>query len=207
MSRDPGDVVIVFGGADFKGNGDQGGAPAIVKQLNERYLNSNGGFGLSFMSRYWGTSPDDSKSLDVATQSAYDAVLSHYNKDGQLDVTGGQVIIEGYSYGGVLANHLAKRLKEAKIDVSLLITVDAAAGPQNDEVDRTISSNVKTNINYFQTKASKVGSHGDKNKKEKGNDKTNVVNIDVTSITNEHGKIDEKMLNNVVNAALKQLNN
>lgn len=50
---------------------------------------------------------------------------------------------------GFLANHLTKRLKEAKLDVNLLVTVNAAAGLESSNVDRTISSNVEKNLNYY----------------------------------------------------------
>lgn len=205
--RDPGDVVVVFGGADLSRNGDRGGAPLILQKIREGHLDKRGGVGQAFQSTYWGTSLDDSKSLDKATQYAYDFVLANYNKVGQEDVEGGQIIIQGYSYGGVLANHLTKRLKEAKLDVNLLVTVDAAAGPESSNVDRTISSNVEKNINYYQTTPSLIRSRGDRNKKGDGDKNKNTIrNIDVSKITNEHGKIDDKLLQNVVNDILKQLN-
>lgn len=205
--KDPGDVVVVFGGADLSRNGDRGGAPLILQQICEDHLDKRGGVGQAFQSTYWGTSLDDSKSLDKATQYAYDFVLANFNKVGQEDVEGGQIIIQGYSYGGVLANHLTKRLKEAKLDVNLLVTIDVAAGPESSNVDRTISSNVEKNINYYQTTPSLIRSRGDRNKKEDGDKNKNTIrNIDVSKITNEHGKIDDKLLQNVVNDILKQLN-
>ncbi|PTS95558.1 hypothetical protein DBR11_21125, partial [Pedobacter sp. HMWF019] len=205
--QDPGDVVVVFGGADLSRNGDSGGAPLILKQIQEGHLDKKGGVGQAFHSDYWGTSLDDPKSLDKATQYAYDFVLANYNKVGTEDVEGGQIIVQGYSYGGVLANHLAKRLKEAKLDVSLLVTVDAAAGPESSKVDRTIPSNVKKNLNYYQTTPSLIRSRGDRNKKEEGEKNKNTIrNIDVSKITNEHGKIDEKLFFNIVNDILRQLN-
>lgn len=122
------------------------------------------------------------------------------------DVEGGQAIIQGYSYGGVLDNHLSKRLKEVKLDVNLLVTVGAAAGPESSDVDRTVSSNVKKNLNYFQTTPSLIRSRGDRNKKEDGNNKSTIRNIDVSKITNEHRIIYEKLLLNVVNDILNHLN-
>ena len=144
----------------------RGGASLITQRLQQQYLNNNGGRAESFFSRYWGTSLDDAKSLNQATQSAYDYILDNYNKDDGKEVEDGQIIIEGYSYGCVLANYLAKRLKEAKLEVNLLVTVDAAASPESSKVDREISSNVKKNINYYQTNPSAIRSRGDKNKKE-----------------------------------------
>lgn len=73
-------------------------------------------------------------------------------------------------------------------------------------MDRTISSNVTRNLNYFQTNPSLLSrSRGDKNSKEKGNNKLDVFYIDVTKITNDHGKVDDKLLMNIVKDILKQL--
>jgi RHS repeat-associated protein len=204
--QDPGDVVVVFGGGDFRNKKDKGGAPLLVQRVQQEYLNKKGGKGDAFYSKYWGTSPDDPESLDEATQGAYDYVLANYNKENGKDVEGGKVILEGYSYGGVMVTHLAGRLKKANIPVSLLVTVDAAAGPETKNVNRTIPSNVKENLNVFQTNPSFiVGSHGGANKKEE-NSNTNIVNVDLTKITDEHGKIDEITLRGVVNQILKDLN-
>ena len=60
--------------------------------------------------------------LDDATEATYNYIKENRTEDGQ-------VIVYGYSWGGVLANHLAKRLEKDKIKVSFLITVDAADGP------------------------------------------------------------------------------
>lgn len=34
----PGDVVIAFGGGDFMGQGDKGGAPMIIQKVNEQLI-------------------------------------------------------------------------------------------------------------------------------------------------------------------------
>jgi RHS repeat-associated protein len=203
--EDPGDVVVVFGGGDVLGSGNKGGAPLIIQRIQQQYLNKNGGKGEAFYSQYWLTSPDAPKSLDIATQSAYDYVLANYNKENGKDVEGGKVILEGYSYGGVMVTHLAGRLKEANIPVSLLVTIDAAAGPDTKRVNRTIPSNVKENVNVFQTNPSSIGSHGGENKKQE-NSNTTIVNVDLTRITNEHGKIDNVTLQAVIKTILQDLN-
>ncbi|PSL43943.1 hypothetical protein CLV51_107255 [Chitinophaga niastensis] len=177
----------------------------IIQQVQQQYLSKKGGQGEFFYSQYWDTFHGNAESMDHATQSAYDYVLANYNKDDGKDVEGGKVVLQGYSYGGVMATHLAGRLKKANVPVSLLVTVDAAAGPESDNIDRTVPSNVDENINIYQTNPSMVRSHGDKNKKEEGS-KTKVVNIDVTSVTNEHGKIDDYALKAVVNRILADLN-
>jgi hypothetical protein len=79
-----------------------------------------------------------------------------------------------------MANHLAKRLAEDGLNVDLLITVDAAAAWKTDDVDRTVSSNVKKNINIYQTNESSVGSHGGRNTA-KSPKSTKVVNNDYSN--------------------------
>jgi len=203
--KDPGDVVVVFGGADLFSKKDKGGAPLIVQQLQDKYFKQKGGIAESYSSDFWGNGALAKDHLDEATQSAYDLILANHNKDGGKEVKDGQVIIEGYSYGGVLANHLAKRLKEADVKVNLLVTVDAAAGPGSPFVDREISSNVEKNVNYYQTKPSSIRSRGDKNRREKDNTTTEIINLDVTKFVDGHGNIDDKLLMNVVNRILNQL--
>jgi RHS repeat-associated protein len=203
--NDPGDVVVVFGGGDLFRNGDKGGAPQIVQAVKDQFINERGGSAESFSSDYWGSSLDDAESLNNATQAAYDYIKSNYNVDNGEQVTGGKLVIEGYSYGGVLANHLSERLKAENISVNLLVTVDAAAGPASKDVNRTVPSNVEKNLNIYQTEPSAIGSHGGANKAENSN-KTKVANVDVTKYTNQHGKIDDHSQKTVVNKVLEELN-
>jgi len=201
----PGDVVVAFGGGDFMGNGDKGGAPTIIQKVNEQHITKSGGKSQAFASQYWGVSPDNTADLDKATQSAYDFIKANYNMNDGKKVEGGKVIIEGYSMGGVMANHLAKRLEVDKIQVDLLITVDAAAAWETDEVDRTVSPNVKKNINIFQTKKSSVDSRGAANTAVDPK-KTSVVNVDVSKIDGvEHGTIDDASQNTVVKRVVNTL--
>ncbi len=66
--------------------------------------------------------------------------------------TGDQVIVYGYSYGVDVAVDLTEALKEVGIPVDLLVTVDGSDGPlQNSTVNTKIPSNVKTNLNVYQT--------------------------------------------------------
>ena len=191
----PGDVVITFGGGDFMGTGDKGNAPNIINKVNNQHINQVGGKSESFHSTYWRVSPDNTSDLDRATQSAYDFIKANHNLDGGKKVEGGKIIIEGYSMGGVLANHLAKRLEADKIQVDLLITVDAAAAWETNEVDRKIPSNVKENINIFQTNASSVGSNGAENTAVDPS-KTNITNSNYTGqYTGKPGQPDYKEVN------------
>ncbi len=159
----PGDVVVSFGGGDYMGTNDKGGAPTIIRKVNEQHIPQEGGKSQAFASQYWGVSPDIAGDLDKATQGAYDFIKANYNVNYHKKVEGGKVIIQGYSMGGVMANHLAKRLQGDNIQVDLLITVDAAAAFETHKVDRTISANVKDNLNIFQTTPSIVESCGGSN--------------------------------------------
>ncbi|MBT1704451.1 thioesterase domain-containing protein [Chryseosolibacter indicus] len=99
--------------------------------------------------------------LEELTQEAYDYGLKNYG-------SGGRVVVYGYSYGGVLAHHLEKRLKQNKIKVNFLVTVDAAAGDQSDQLDRIVSENTTESLNIYQPTSSILGSRGGENKRADG---------------------------------------
>lgn len=211
----PGDVVVSFGGGDFMGTGDKGGAPTIIRKVNEQHINQAGGKSQAFASKYWGVSPDNSTDLDGATQTAYDFIKANHNMQDGKKVEGGKIIIQGYSMGGVMANHLAKRLEVDKIQVDLLITVDAAAAWETDEVDRTISANVKENINIYQTTPSIVKSHGRANTAIDPS-KTTVTNSNYTGFyegtpgqpdykVSSHSSIDDMSQKRVIQAIVNKM--
>ena len=123
----------------------------------------------------------------------------------------GKIIIYGYSFGGKLANKLAKQLDKLNIDVDLLITVDAANGRGSDNLDREISKNVKKNVNYYEKNIDGIRdptkSHGDANKSSK---KDQIENHDKSNDTYIGEKIDHMNIDNatVIEAAtliLKEL--
>jgi hypothetical protein len=189
----------------------------IVNQLNSNYFNQKGGSVKNFVSEYWtmktyngyyGTSSGIVSTMgnfDTPTDEAYNYILKNYKK-------GGRVIIYGYSYGGVLALYLEKRLKANKIKVNFLITIDAAAGPENGKVKRKVSDNTDENLNIYQTTPSSVGSHGDKNEREDGTENGIKNEIDVTYVDEKgnkqkmtHSVIGEQTIQEVVDAILAQL--
>jgi dienelactone hydrolase len=103
----------------------------------------------------------------------------------------GVVVIYGYSWGGDTAIELAKDLDEKQINVDLLITIDAALGPFNGPAvrDRTITGNVKLNLNHYtSTPMSRIGSRGMPNRA-KDSRKTTVKNI--VHQGPSHGQMDE----------------
>jgi RHS repeat-associated protein len=198
--KDPGDVVIAFGGADFHNNGDKGtAAPAFINEINSRYFNTQGGSAASFNSPFWGTSIDDPKSLNAATQAAYDYIKKNYDKDNGTTVEGGKIVVYGYSFGGVLANALAKRLQGDGLTVNLLLTIDAADSWKSNVIDRTISPNVEVNENYYETNGNyPVHSHGGPNKLEKDNTCTQIENNDLSDTENHNTIDDHTILQSVI---------
>ncbi len=84
----------------------------------------------------------------LTSASGVDTALEFINENFS---SGDQVIIYGYSYGVDVAVELAEALKEAGIDVDLLVTVDGSDGPiQNTTVNTNIPDNVDTNLNVYQ---------------------------------------------------------
>lgn len=126
------------------------------------------------------------------------------------------MIIYGYSWGGLLAYHLTKRLKENSITIKLLITIDAAAGPQSSEISRIISDNVEENLNIYQTEPSIIRSRGYPNTAE-NSQKTLIDNSDYSNnflgtpgesdfVKTTHSTIDEMTLPRVIKKILDTLN-
>ena len=132
--KDPGDIVILYTGANYS----QGMTKTTIDIGKNIASALNGGVGTIYSSSLY-------RSDDANTQEAYEHIISNYKNNPK-----GKVLLYGYSWGGVLANHLAKRLNKAGIKVALLVTVDAARGWGSDKVDRTISDNVEVNENYYE---------------------------------------------------------
>jgi len=217
QGMDPGDVVVVFAGADLSSNGGLGSTGGIVHGVQQGHTNSRGGsvrnFSSSYMKPRYVSTPVGTTAvlepvdLDEATQGAYDYIKENRTNDGN-------VIIYGYSYGGVLANHLNKRLKKDNINVNFLITIDAADGPSSDKVNRIVDDNADENLNIFQENKSALGSRGGKNTRSDGSE--NGIDNEISlSYIDENGKkqktvhsnIDEATLQRVLTEILKKLNN
>jgi len=79
-----------------------------------------------------------------------DEILSAFNFILQNYTEGEKIVIYGYSAGGNNAFLLSELLESYKINVDLLITVDAANGPFSKILKRVISNNVLSNENYYQ---------------------------------------------------------
>lgn len=75
--KGPGDVVVAFGGADIKRNGDKGLASSIISLVVSQELSVNGGNAQAFTSDYWGSNIYSKDALDKVTQGAYDFVRNN----------------------------------------------------------------------------------------------------------------------------------
>ncbi|MCC6287741.1 MAG: hypothetical protein IT249_07640 [Chitinophagaceae bacterium] len=60
------------------------------------------------------------------------------------------IVLYGYSKGGDVVLQLARMLQDT-LCINLLITIDVAIGPWSHKIDRTVSQNVKKNINVYQS--------------------------------------------------------
>lgn len=190
MGADTGDVVVAFGGGDWMMTGDQGdSAPAVVNLIKSNNFNERGGEAQSFSSDFVGVDPSNTEDLNNATQKAYDFIIANYDAE-----KGGKISLYGYSFGGVMATHLASRLNDTGYTVDMLVTVDAAGAWKNSSVSREIPSNVAVNVNFYQTKGSMVGSYGGKNTATGST--TKIYNVNMTGMHAgetkvEHGTIDD----------------
>jgi hypothetical protein len=214
--KDPGDVVILFAGANL--NPLAKDPYGITTQIKKRLEgNLNGGKVEKFISNYSniydnyetggsGLPIGMDQNLDELTQEAYSYIKNNVSKSGK-------VAIYGYSWGGVLATHLSKRLAKDKVDITSMIIIDAANGPNSDEVDRNFLSNVKNFTNVYQeSERFPVYSRG--YSATKSSSKTAGQNVKVNYVKNEsgnwvnasHTNIDNSTLNSVVNQFVNFLN-
>ena|GEM_PF-1689366 len=198
---DPGDIIVIFTGATFPPI--KNGPPTSTDKVFEGLVATNkGGTTEQFNTNYF-------QNLDAITQEAYDNIVSNNKMD-----PSGKVIIYGYSYGGVAANYLAKRLEKFGLEVDVLFTVDAANGRASNKVDRTIGKNVKKNKNYFEKNhphsflQGLVGSNGAANSQSNEGQVDNVDESDkkVDGQSVDHYSIDELTIKDVIDYANEVLN-
>ena len=170
--------VAVFGGADLQNTGL---AETTIQTADDiqKFSDNNK---LGYEVKTFNVAP-----WDPSQGTAFNWIKENY-KEGE------SIIIYGYSMGGVAANQLAKMLKTEGIQVNLLVAVDAAWGPFGKPLN--VSDNVETMVNYYQTNSSSIFSHGYPAKPVEGNEKTIVLNYDLTGKTSgqgskAHGTMDE----------------
>ncbi len=99
-----------------------------------------------------------------------------------FDIDNGILILYGYSWGGQMLMEFLKYFKEDNIKIDLLITIDAAKGPVSFAVNNDVTSNVKENLNIYQTTPSRILSRGSTNEGH------SVKNINLTNEKNSKGE-------------------
>jgi RHS repeat-associated protein len=167
------ELVVLFGGADLSSAGES----STLKKLKSEVKKID--------------KETTVKSFNTTGEETMEEGLK-YIKDNY--VKGELLIIYGYSMGGVVANNIARLLDAEGIPVDLLIMVDPAQGPMSKQL--SVPDNVKEVDNLYQTDKSNIQSRGYPVKREKGNDKTIVVNDNWDDIkskkgTAAHGAMDE----------------
>ncbi len=161
--------VVVFGGADLSSTGVTETTKQTADDI-QKFSNENN---LGYEVQTFNVAP-----WNPSQGTAFDWIKKNYNE-------GESIILYGYSMGGVAANQLAKMLKTVGIQVDLLVPVDAAFSLLGEPLE--IPDNVKTVVNYYQSRASSIGSHGYPAKPEEGNDKTIIMNYNMTDKTSGPG--------------------
>lgn len=208
--------IILFGGVDLTLNGDTGNAAVIATYVKTYALSKNITLKEEEIKSYnspWLYPINGSSTKkgvytyeDMMKDQIYDPVFLEMNRK-KYDRDKGLCVVYGYSLGGQYALGFVKYLKEKKINVDVLYTIDGAKGPgsgakdlgiyspDNFKIKTIVPSNVKLNINIYQTKKSKIGSRGFPNTSESNN--TIIKNVDVSSYSNikgvpiSHDNIDE----------------
>ncbi len=182
--------ILLFGGADVSNDGAYGTNKLLADYIEIGALSKKYNIPLQKGDIRVVNSPvfaNENKGKDV-----YNDILKIVKDN--FDYNNGTLILYGYSWGGQLLMEFLKFFKQSQIKISLLITVDAARGPFSFAVNDVVTSNVKYNLNLYQTKMSPVGSHGNPNKGEK------VKNVNFTGEKNVndedivHSNIDEYTL-------------
>ncbi|MCX6207054.1 MAG: RHS repeat-associated core domain-containing protein [Bacteroidetes bacterium] len=147
------DVIIAFtggfqgGGKTISANSQAAASTGRIIQEAQKFAQENG---IDLKTNIIASGATSGSSVS----NALDFIKQNYK-------AGEKLIIYGYSYGGDFAVELAESLKEMKINVDLLITVDASDGPLgNNTVDNLIPDNVTDAVNIFQENRSGKSSGG-----------------------------------------------
>ncbi|GIV28282.1 MAG: hypothetical protein KatS3mg027_2096 [Bacteroidia bacterium] len=182
--------VIVVGGADFSNEGVSETTLKVSNSIKEYYKINGIDEKKVHVFNTYPTTPQVTKSEIIKF------IKENYKPDEPIG-------IYAYSMGAFVVRDALDELKKSnpEINIDLFITVDPALSIWSQPMK--IPSNVKTNINFYQTDSSPIGSHGNPNFAEDEN-KTRIINIDQTgTVSNDkskaHGQMDEKNVNVSIN--------
>lgn len=182
--------ILLFGGVDMYNDGSYGSNKILGRYLEIIALSKKYNIPLQKGDIQLVNSPLFSERMDG--KDIYNDILNIVKKN--FDLKNGTLILYGYSWGGQLLMEFLKFFKESKINIDLLLTIDAAKGLVSFSVNNVVTNNVKNNLNLYQTKLSVIGSRGGPN------EGSNVKNVDLTGEKNSqsekvtHSTIDEYTL-------------
>jgi hypothetical protein len=159
--------VVVFGGADLMNTGLSKTTIQTAADI-QKFSDDNK---LGYEVKTYNVAP-----WNPSHGTAFQWIKDNYKK-------GESIIIYGYSMGGVAATQLTKMLKTEGITVNLLVPVDGAWGFMSEPLQ--IPDNVETVFNFYQTDRSNfpVKSRGYEAKPQEGNNKTVILNDNMTGKT------------------------
>lgn len=162
----------MFGGIDYANDGSYGSNYKLGEYLETAVQSKEYNIPLQKGDTKIVNSPlfsNESGGKDVYRE-ILDLVKDNFN------TKNGTLILYGYSWGRQLMLEFLKYFKESGINITLLITVDAAKGYFSFSVNNDITDNVKYNLNMYQTKfyKSAVWSRGWPNE---GGNKVKKVNL------------------------------
>lgn len=196
--------ILLFGGVDVYNDGSYGSNKTLGTYLEKIALSEKYKIPLQKGDIKIVNSPLLGNEIDG--KDIYKDILNLVKKN--FDTKNGILILYGYSWGGQLLMEFLKFFKESNININLLLTVDSAKGYVSFSVNNDVTSNVKYNLNFYQTKKSLIGSKGGPN------EGANVKNVNLTGEKTSkgedvtHGNIDEYTLlycAQVIAYALKEI--
>ena len=158
-------VLAIF----YHGGPTGGGQPTTVKEAG-----TTGDYFVSTQTTAGQNGQDFAGTIiapGLTSASGVETGMDFFNANYQ---DGDSVIIYGYSYGVDVAVDLTEALQAQNCNVELLVTVDGSDGPlMNSTVNTTIPSNVKKNVNVFQTEDNGTSSSSASTNKSSSSSKSN----------------------------------
>lgn len=170
--------VLLFGGIDYYNEGAYGTNKQLAQYVETIALSNKYKIPLQKGDIQVVNSPLFAN--EVEGKDIYNEILEIAKEN--FDYNNGTLILYGYSWGGQLLMEFLKFFKQSSIKISLLLTVDAAKGPVSFAVNNDVTSNVRYNLNLYQTVSSSIGSHG------APNEGRGVKNVNLTGVKNPKGE-------------------